>query len=257
MPVRRTGATFPSTGRGRSPSGHLRVARCFFSYQMKILLVEDDENLAFSVSRGLKEEGYDIILAPTAADARQQLGKNPIDLILLDLGLPDDDGMNLLAEWRAKNLDLPIIIVSARSTLEDKVKGLDIGADDYIVKPFEFEELVARIRSRARGKESIAKLLHYEAADLVVDLKLRKVTRANELIDMSPREFDLLAYLLSRKGQVVSRDMISKDVWKVNSRVTSLNNAIDVYMSKLREKIDKEHDKKLIKTIRGVGFKIE
>lgn len=224
---------------------------------MKILLVEDDENLAFSVSRGLKEEGYEIIKAATARDARQLLDTNPIDLILLDLGLPDDDGMNLLAEWREKKLNLPIIIVSARSTLEDKVKGLDIGADDYIVKPFEFEELVARIRSRARGKESIAELLHYKAADLVVDLKLRKVTRANEIIDMSPREFDLLAYIMSRKGQVVSREMISKDVWKVNSRVTSLNNAIDVYMSKLRDKIDKGHDEKLIKTIRGVGFKIE
>ena len=223
---------------------------------MKILLIEDDENLAFSVSRGLKEEGYEIVMASTAANAREQLDLNPIDLILLYLGLPDDDGMDLLAEWRENQLNLPIIIVSARSALEDRVKGLDIGADDYIVKPFEFEELVARIRSRIRGKESIAKLLHYEADDLVVDLKLRKVTRAGELIDLSPREFDLLAYLLSRKGQVVSRDMITKEVWKVNSRVTSLNNAIDVYMSKLRDKIDKGHDVKLIRTIRGVGFKI-
>jgi two-component system copper resistance phosphate regulon response regulator CusR len=221
-----------------------------------ILLVEDDAAIRRTVAKGLSELTFRLHTAESASAARHLLATEEIGLVVLDLGLPDGDGLDLLREIRAGGSTLPVIILTARDTITDKVAGLDLGADDYLVKPFAFQELSARIRAHLRrSSQHPASVLN--AGDLTIDLVARSVQRAGRTIECTPREFDVLVYLVTNQGQPVSRQTLGRDVWKVQSRMTSMDNLIDVLMSRLREKIDSDHDLKLIRTVRGLGFMVK
>ena len=217
-----------------------------------ILLVEDDHSLSTHLAEGLREEGFEVQSAGTARAAEEALRKETPSLVLLDLGLPDDDGMSLLARLRREQPHLPVIISTARGGVKDRVAGLETGGDDYLVKPYAFGELLARIRVQLRHAERSAKNFH--VADVVVDLQNQTVTRAGRPLDLTPREFSLLSFLISLRGEVATRDMLARQVWRVHSRMTSMDNVIDVHVSRLRQKIDEGREEPLIRTVRGVGF---
>jgi DNA-binding response OmpR family regulator len=174
------------------------------------------------------------------------------DLILLDLGLPGRDGLQILTTLRTKGIKTPVLVLTARDTLQDRVAGLDSGADDYLVKPFAFAELLARIRALMRRGASDAPRL--TVGDLTMDLITRKVTRGGQTVELTVREFELLEYLMRYEGQVVSRETLARDVWKETARTTPLDNVIDVHIARLRRKVDVDRPLKLIHTVRGVGF---
>ncbi len=226
------------------------------SESSSILLVEDDPRVASSLVQGLSEVGYAMTRTGSAEQALKQLGANRFDLVLLDLGLPGRDGLDVLRELRGRLDATPVLVLTARDTLTDRVKGLDAGADDYLVKPFAFVELLARIRALLRRSQAVETNC-LKVADLSVDLLNRLVTRAAQTISLTTREFDLLAYLVRCAGQPVSRDMLARDVWKENSWATPLDNVIDVHISHLRDKIDRDFALKLLHTIRGIGFVLE
>jgi DNA-binding response OmpR family regulator len=223
---------------------------------MRLLIVEDDRRMASSLAKGLQESGYETVCCRTAEAAVEELDTAPVDLAVLDLGLPGQDGFHVLEHVKAIRHSIPVIILTARDTTDDKVHGLDAGADDYLVKPFAFPELLARIRATLRRAgergESVVQI-----ADLCVNILERKATRGKRLLELTPREFDLLRYLAAHAGQTVSRDMLAHNVWKVNSRATPLDNVIDVHICHLRNAVDKGSDQPLIHTIRGVGFVLE
>jgi DNA-binding response OmpR family regulator len=172
---------------------------------------------------------------------------------LLDLMLPGRNGLEILAALRRQHCGTPLLILTARDAVEDRVEGLDAGADDYVVKPFAFPELLARIRALTRrGRPE--QVLRFKLADLVMDCVTRKVTRGGEEIELTAREFDLLEYMFRHQGHVVSREMLARDVWKVTARATPMDNVIDVTIARLRQKVDAPFEEKLLKTIRGVGF---
>lgn len=221
-----------------------------------ILLVEDDAAIRRTVAKGLSEMGFHVHAADTVAAARHALASEEIDLVVLDLGLPDGDGLDLLRDVRSGGSTLPVILLTARDKVTDKVAGLDLGADDYLVKPFDFQELSARIRAHLRRSGQHPHSL-LQTGDLSIDLVARTVQRAGRTIDCTPREFDVLVYLVTNLGQPISRQTLSRDVWKVQSRMTSMDNVIDVLMSRLRDKIDGEHEHKLIRTVRGLGFMVK
>jgi DNA-binding response OmpR family regulator len=223
---------------------------------MRILVVEDQKKVAGALKRGLEGEGFAVDLASTGEDGYFLLDSKGFDLLILDLGLPGRDGLEILESLRSKNRALPVLILTARDSLQDRVKGLETGADDYLVKPFAFAELVARIRAlMRRGRpEFLARL---GAADLEIDLATRTVHRGGRKIDLTAREFELLHYLLRHKNQVVTRKMIEKEIWGAPDRVTPMDNIIDVHIAHLRKKIDEGQPKKLIATVRGVGFKVQ
>ncbi len=222
----------------------------------RILLVEDDPAIQRSVRKGLMELDFHPLTASTLADARELILNNEIDLLVLDLGLPDGDGLDFLKEIRASGNRTPVILLTARDTVRDKVAGLDLGADDYIVKPFDFMELTARIRARLRRSTSEAANA-IRVGDLEIDLIARVVKHSGQAIELTPREFDVIAYLAANAGQPVSRSVLTREVWKIQSRMTSMDNVIDVLMSRLREKVDGGHEVKLIQTIRGLGFMLK
>lgn len=219
----------------------------------KLLVIEDEEKVAQYLSKGLQEAGYQVDIALTGEDGLIHWLKNDIDLVILDLNLPGRDGLEVLKIIREKDVTLPVIILSARDTTEDKVLGLESGADDYLIKPFEFNELLARIRVRLRHEH--ANTLEYVISDLSVDVLSRKVKRNNTTINLTPREFEILELLLRNAYKPVSRQVLAKDVWRVE-RATPLDNVIDVHVMRLRKKIDGENEKRLIHTIRGLGFVI-
>ena len=222
---------------------------------MRVLVVEDELKVANALREGLEGEHYEVVVERTGESAFFRINTEPFDLILLDLTLPGRDGLEILKAIRAKNMKTPVLVLTARDTLEDRVKGLDSGADDYLVKPFAFAELLARIRAVGRrGREAEAPKL--AVGDLTMDLIARKVTRAGQAIELTVREFELLEFLLRYQGQVVSRETLARDVWKETSRTTPLDNVIDVHIARLRRKVDHEHAVKLIHTVRGVGFMI-
>jgi DNA-binding response OmpR family regulator len=221
---------------------------------MDIVIIEDDENLASSLKRGLIEQGFEVAHAASIAAARSLCQNHQPKLVILDLGLPDGDGLDLLAQCHQVHPETPVIITTARSELADRILGLDSGANDYLVKPYAFGELLARIHVQLRRGPTGAAL---HIADLALDTRHRTARRAGELIDLTPREFDLLRYLMEHRGQTVSRDMLARDVWKIRSRFTSMDNVIDVHISRLREKIDRGRPVRLLHTVRGVGFVLE
>jgi DNA-binding response OmpR family regulator len=220
---------------------------------MRILVVEDEQKVANALREGLEGERYDVVVERTGENAFFRLTTEAFDLILLDLGLPGRDGLEILATLRAKGVKTPVLILTARDTLEDRVAGLDSGADDYLVKPFAFAELLARIRAllrRGRAAESP----RLAVGDLTMDLITRKVNRGGNPVELTVREFELLEYLMRYEGQVVSRETLARDVWKETARTTPLDNVIDVHIARLRRKVDVERPVRLIHTVRGVGF---
>lgn len=220
---------------------------------MRVLIVDDETAVREAISRALRMEGHDIRTAPNGAAGLEALGAEPIDVVVLDVQMPLVDGLEMCRRMRALGDRTPVLMLTARSTVGDRVAGLDAGADDYLVKPFAFPELLARVRAlvrRSRGDQ----LLRLAISDLVMDVADRKVTRGGQPIDLTPREFDLLAYLVRNKGVIVSREMVARDVWEEPVRGTPLDNVIDVHIARLRRKIDREGASPLIHTIRGVGF---
>lgn len=222
----------------------------------RILLVEDDPRVSASLTKGLAEAGYDPVHAPSAEAALKVLA-TPFDLVLLDLGLPGRDGLDVVRELRHRGGTTPVLILTARDGLNDRVKGLDAGADDYLVKPFAFAELLARVRALLRRHQPASEATRLRLADLEVDLVNRTAQRGGTTLALTLREFDLLAYFMRNAGQPVTRDMLARNVWKETARATPLDNVIDVHLSHLRTKIDRDHQIKLLHTIRGVGFILE
>ena len=220
---------------------------------LRILVAEDDAKVAHTVSTHFNRHGFDATRCATAQEAIACFENGAVDVVVLDLGLPDRDGLDVLTHVRSKCPSVPVLILTARDAVADRVKGLELGADDYLVKPFSLPELVARVRALARRVE-LGRQTTLRCDDLVMDLTERKATRSGNIIGLSPREFDLLHYLMEHQGQVVTRSMLARDVWKYQSRATPIDNVIDVQMSRLREKVDKPHAKSLIQTVRGVGF---
>ncbi|MFA5147214.1 MAG: response regulator transcription factor [Candidatus Omnitrophota bacterium] len=218
---------------------------------MRILVVEDEKKIADFIKRGLKEEGYAVDAAYDGEEGYFLAKTNNYDLILLDLMLPRMDGLTLCKKLRGEGLHTLIIMLTAKDTVKDKVLGLDSGADDYLTKPFAFEELLARIRAVLRKKDGgLPTVLSVE--DLVLDLVTHKVTRAGKEVVLTAKEYALLEYLMRNAGSVVTRTMISEHVWDAD--FDTFTNVIDVYINYIRNKIDSGQAKKLIHTVRGRGY---
>lgn len=220
---------------------------------MHILVIEDEPKVARALQQGLEAERYQVSVATSGEEGFFRLNAEVFDLVLLDLMLPGRDGMEILSTIRKRGIETPVLILTARDSIEARVLGLDSGADDYLVKPFAFPELLARIRLIVR-REKKEQLLKLTLADLEVDLVTRKAVRAGKEIELTTREFELLDYLLRNQGRIVSREMLSRDVWQVKDRSTPLDNVIDVHMARLRRKVDGPFAVKLVKTVRGLGF---
>jgi DNA-binding response OmpR family regulator len=220
---------------------------------MKILIVEDDTKTAQAIRRGLTAEGYEASVARTGGEGFLQLNAGAFDLVVLDWMLPGRDGIEILKALRTRGAKPPVILLTARDAVEDRVTGLDSGADDYLVKPFAFAELLARIRALLRRTAQEEGLLK-QVADLTIDIQSRRVWRGDQEIVLTPREFDLLVYLMRYERQVVTRQMLARDVWREPNRATPLDNVIDVHLAHLRKKVDEGRPTKLIQTVRGVGF---
>ena len=218
----------------------------------RLLIVEDDEKTVRALASGLTREGFAVSTARTGEEGFFLLNTESFDLVVLDWMLPGRDGVVILKTLRARGARMPVLLLTARDAVEDRVQGLESGADDYLVKPFAFPELLARIRSLLR--RVTAEPLRRTLADLVVDLETRRAWRAGRALELTPREFDLLAYLARQPNQVVTREMLAKDVWRETNRATPLDNVIDVHVAHLRRKVDEGHPVKLIQTVRGVGF---
>lgn len=221
----------------------------------RILVVEDDPRVSGSLVRGLGEAGYVVCVAATLREAQVQLeSPAPFALVLLDLGLPDGDGVQALRTLRRGGARVPVIILTARDSVVERVAGLDEGADDYLAKPFSFPELLARVRARLRTVRQETESSVLQVGDLEIDRLARRVRRGGRSIELTAREFELLAYLACNAGFPVSRDMLTRDVWNVSSRATSMDKIIDVHMSHLRDKLEGGSVTRLIHTLRGVGF---
>jgi DNA-binding response OmpR family regulator len=219
----------------------------------RILVVEDERKVLRSLERGLRAEGYDVVAAATGDEGFQQAVAQAIDCIVLDLLLPGRDGLQVLGDLRQIGNKVPVLILTARDAVEDRVIGLDAGADDYLVKPFAFAELLARLRVLLRrernGRETVLR-----AGNLEVDLLNRRATRAGQELPLTLREFEVLAYLVRHKNQIVTRDMLGREVWKEPNY--ALTNVIDAYISMLRRKVEKSGQQPLIHTLRGVGYSL-
>jgi two-component system OmpR family response regulator len=218
---------------------------------VRILVVEDERKLLRNLVQGLQSEGYAASGAPTGEEGLDLAAKAPFDCVVLDLMLPGLDGLQVLAELRRSGQHVPVLVLTARDSIEDRVAGLDSGADDYLVKPFAFAELLARLRALLRRGRGEAETV-LRADDLELDLVRRRVTRGATELSLTQREFDLLAYLLRHKNSTVTRDMLGRDVWKEPAH--ALTNVIDVYVTLLRRKVEKPGWRPLIHTLRGIGY---
>jgi DNA-binding response OmpR family regulator len=220
---------------------------------MRVLVVEDEMKVANALREGLEDEKFEVVVERTGEGAFFRVNTESFDIILLDLTLPGRDGLEILQALRQRGVKTPVLVLTARDSLQDRVTGLDAGADDYLVKPFAFAELLARMRALVR-RGRVAEAPRLSVGDLEMDLVTRKVTRSAQLVDLTVREFELLEYLLRYHGQVVSRETLARDVWKETARTTPLDNVIDVHIARLRRKVDLDQPIKLIHTVRGVGF---
>ncbi|MGF6851475.1 response regulator [Paraburkholderia sp. CI3] len=220
---------------------------------MKILIVEDQRKLGQFLKQALTERSYTATWVATCAEARHALCETSYDVIVLDLGLPDGDGLDLLREWRSSGFNEPVMILSARDAVQDRVKGLDVGADDYLPKPFSIEELLARMRSLLRRQSSVKETtLQHDGIKL--DLLNRTVHLNGRAIDLTSREFALLEIFMQNPGRIMTRTLISEKIWESHYDVDT--NLLDVYMSRLRGKLETALGKPLFKTVRGVGYQL-
>jgi len=217
----------------------------------RVLVIEDEAKIASFIKRGLMEEGYDVEVASDGKEGLESALNGLFDLIVLDIGLPEIDGMEVCRTLRTRGRLTPIIFLTARDSVHDKVLGLDMGADDYLTKPFAFEEFLARVRSLLRKAQQKADT-RLKVADLVLDTKTRKVERDGRPIDLSTKEFALLQYLMENQGAVLSRMDICEKVWDIHFDTTT--NVIDVHINRLRKKVDHDWPVKLIQTVRGAGY---
>ena len=218
---------------------------------MKILLVEDEKKVASFIKKGLEEEYYTVDVAFDGKEGLRLALVEEYDLMIMDVMLPMKDGYTLVKEIRSEKIETPVLFLTAKDTIENKVEGLDSGADDYLTKPFAFEELLARIRALLRRKDA-SKSVQLKAGDLILDTQSHKVTRSGIEITLTPKEYSILEYLLRNKNHVVSRTLLSEHVYDYH--FDSDTNVIDVYINKLRNKIDRQFDIPLLHTIRGVGY---
>ena len=220
---------------------------------MRLLVIEDEPKVGQALREGLQAEGYEVILAETGEDGFFLASNRVFDLIVLDVMLPGRDGLEVLAALRKQSISTPVLLLTAKDAVESRVAGLDAGADDYLVKPFAFPELSARIRALSRrGKAEPMTLIRIGTFE--VDPVTRTVLREGIRLELTVREFELLEYLARNKGRVVSREMLARDVWKEPGRATPLDNVIDVHVARLRKKLDDPFAIKLLHTVRGVGF---
>jgi DNA-binding response OmpR family regulator len=220
---------------------------------VRVLVVEDESKVAEALRRGLTREGIVATVVHTTALALQHLEAHVFDVVLLDLMLPDGDGLDLLSTMRSRHIETPVLVLTARDAVEDRIAGLDGGADDYLVKPFAFEEVLARLRALLR-RPALNEPMRFSVADLEIDLATRQVTRRGRPIELTQREFDLLVYLMRHEGRIVSRSMLAQRIWRDTARSTTLDNVIDVHIARVRRKIEIDGAAKLIHTVRGVGF---
>jgi len=220
---------------------------------MRVLVVEDEKRIADFLSRGLQSAGYAVDVADKGEDAIDRVHSTEYDLVVLDLGLPDVDGLQVLEKIKNRKKIPPVLILSARDSVDDRVRGLEQGADDYLVKPFAFVELLARARVLLRrGQPTPEKL---QVGDLTLDCIRRKVTRSNENIELAPKEFSILEYMMRNRGRPLSRTMIVEHVWDMD--YDGLTNIVDVYIRHLRSKIDDKFSVKMIHTVRGIGYMLD
>jgi DNA-binding response OmpR family regulator len=219
----------------------------------RVLIIEDDLKTANAICEGLREDGHQAVATASGENGEALLAAESFDAVVLDWMLPKRDGIEIVRSLRARGLRMPVLLLTARDAVEDRVLGLDSGADDYLIKPFAFAELSARLRvllRRAGEREPQQR----QIGDLLIDLENRRVQRASKPIALTPREFELLAYLVRHAGQTVSRQMLAQDVWRETRRATPLDNVIDVHIAHLRRKIDEGQPTRLLHTVRGVGF---
>lgn len=219
---------------------------------MKLLLVEDDAKTASFVERGLKEAGFAVDHATNGEQGLQMASTESYDAAILDLMLPKMDGLTLIETLRRQKINIPVIILSAKRTVDDRIKGLQTGGDDYLTKPFAFAELLARVQGLIRRSSGVAEPISLTAGDLSMNLLTREVVRGDKNIELQPREFALLEYLMRNQGKVVSKTMIMENVWNYN--FDPQTNVVEARICRLRDKVDKGFGKRLIHTIRGVGY---
>ena len=221
---------------------------------MRVLIVEDERKISAYVKRGLIEQGYAVDLAYTGREALDWAEAAPYDVIVLDVLLPELDGFAVCRELRRRSVRTPILMLTARNGIDDRVTGLDAGADDYLVKPFALKELLARLRALARRLAELPKTTELQVADLVLDAATHRVRRGDKLIDLTQKEYAVLECLLRESPRVLTRTMIAEHVW--NYDVYNQSNVVDVYIRNLRRKIDDGRDMKLIQTVRGAGYRL-
>ncbi len=218
---------------------------------MRILLVEDEPNAAQMLAKGLREQSYAVDVAADGETAAYQAEVNDYDLIILDVMLPRKDGFTICRELRASGTTMPILMLTARDAIRDRITGLDLGADDYLIKPFNFHELPARVRALLRRGEALLPAI-IEIADLQIDTRSHQVKRDGVAVDLTTKEYALLEYMVRRAGEVVSRAEIAEHVWEGD--FDPFSNLIEVYIQRLRRKVDSGHQLKLIRTLRGEGY---
>ncbi len=223
------------------------------SERPRILVIEDQLKLAHALEEGLRGEGFDVSLASSGTDGYFLATTEPFALLVLDWMLPGRDGVEVLKALRRAGHEVPVLILTARDDVDDRITGLDAGADDYLVKPFAFAELVARLRALLRRTRPDAAAPR-RCADLILDPRDRRGTRGGRPLELTQREYELLDFLLIHQGQLVSREMLAREVWQETGRATSLDNVIDVTMARLRRKVDLDATTRLLHTVRGVGF---
>ena len=222
---------------------------------MNIIIIEDDAKTASFVSKGLQQAGFNTVVAPDGKDGLFKMQTGEFDVAIIDIMLPGMDGFTVIQKLREAKITTPVIVLSARNSVEDRIKGLQNGGDDYLVKPFSFSELLARIQALLRRAASTAEPTTITVGDLSIDLLARKVYRAGQRIDIQPQEYMLLEYLMRNAGRIVSKTMIIEHVWEYN--FDPQTNIVETRMCRLREKIDKPFERKLIHTVRGFGYVME